>query len=184
MTSNHAITLPLWPTIAGLVYLAVIGLGEEIVSRGFVFGVLRKHGRALALILSSVFFGAMHVNVYLGSDWSAYSAYWHSVSAAGFGFLMACIMIVTRSILMPIIAHALFDWTVVFSAPSKDHTQKIYHFDPLWQTIKDTGAELMINVSLGLGLLAILWICRVARVPKWFISIARKLKMIEPVLHS
>jgi membrane protease YdiL (CAAX protease family) len=145
--SDRAITLPLWPTITGVIYIFAIGAGEELVARGFIFGVLKKHGTVFAVIISSAIFGLMHVNVYIGEDWDPVRAYWHCLSAAGFGVVAAVVMIACRSILVPIVMHALFDWTVVFSKKAKgDDSDYVSQFDPLWQTIKDSLSHIMLDL--------------------------------------
>jgi membrane protease YdiL (CAAX protease family) len=178
MNSPRAISLPLISTIIGVIHLFGIGIGEELVSRGFVYGVLRKHGRVFALFFSSIFFGLMHLNVYRG-DWDSYRAYWHCLGAAAFGLLAAVIMIVTKSILTPIVMHALYDWTVVFSKPRK--SSGIYepeHFDPLWQTIKDSFAHISIDFFFAFSLLGVLLISRFVRTPLWVKKIAVRFKLV------
>lgn len=76
--------------------------------------------------------------------------------------------------------HALYDWTVIFSEmPDPDVVEEIYYFDPLWQTIKDSFAYVLFDVSAALVLLSILWVCRRARVPRVVIQLAKHLKLIE-----
>ena len=178
--SSDGYTLPLWPTITGVVYLYAIGLGEEVVSRGFIFGVLKKYGTAVALIFSSIAFGLMHLNVYLGDDWNPVNAYWHCLSAAGFGFLAAAVMLAMKSILPAIIMHALFDWPVVFSPPSKEESSDyVPHFDPLWQTIKDSFAEIMIDVCIGLVLILSARGIRFKRIPRLVMRGLLKFRLVE-----
>jgi membrane protease YdiL (CAAX protease family) len=180
INSDDAITLPLIPTVTGFIYLCTIGIGEELVSRGFAFGVLRKYGAWFSLILSSAFFGLMHLNLYLGKDWNAEYAYWHCLSAAGFGFLAGVVMIVTRSILSAIVFHAFFDWTVVFSkSETSEPINHVSHFDPLWQTIKDSFAEISIDVVIALFLLGVLWLSRIRTFPKFLQPVLLKFKLIE-----
>ena len=178
--SSDGYHLALLPTISGVFYLYSIGLGEEVVSRGFVFGVLRKHGVAFALFFSSATFGLMHLNVYLGEDWSPVNAYWHCLSAAGFGFLAAAVMLATRSILPAIIMHALYDWPVIFSPPVKEVKQSaLPHFDPLWQTIKDSFAEIAIDSLLALFLLLTIRLSRIRKFPRFLIRPFKYFGLIE-----
>jgi len=183
ISSDSAITLPAIPTVTGLIYLFALGAGEELVSRGFVFGVLRKYGSVVAVVISSILFGLMHLNVYTGNDWDPYMAYWHCLSAAGFGVLAAVIMIVTRSILSAIVMHSLYDWTVVFSERAEENSEDyVGQFDPLWQTIKDSFAEITFDVSIALILLAILGLSRLssrARFPKRLQPLLLKFGLIE-----
>lgn len=178
--SDRAITLPFIPTITGLVYLFAIGAGEELVSRGFVFGVLRKYGATSALIFSSIIFGLMHLNVYTGDDWNAYHAYWHCLSAMGFGFLAGVVMIVTRSILSAIVMHALFDWSVAFSKNVESGpSDYVEHFDPLWETIKASLEHISMDVVTGLFLLAIFGIAKIRWFPKFLKPVLLKFGLVE-----
>jgi membrane protease YdiL (CAAX protease family) len=180
MTGPEVITLPLIPTISGIIYLISIGLGEELVSRGFGLGVLKKYGMTFAVIVSSVIFGLMHLNVYLGEDWDPVNAYWHCLSAASFGFLAASVMIVTRSILTPIVMHACYDWTVVFEKPTKESSSDyVQHFDPLWQTIQDSFYFILPNLTFGLMVLGVYRLAQIRRVPKLLEKIALRLKLVE-----
>ena len=173
-------TLPLWPTITGVFYLYAIGLGEEVVSRGFSFGLLQKHGTAFALIFSSLAFGLMHLNVYLGEYWDPYSAYWHCLGAAGFGFMAAAVMLATKSILPAIIMHALYDWSVVFSPPvTPEPSDYVEHFGSLWQTIEDSFFHILIDMFFGLSLLLVIRISRIRRVPKFLYRPLRFFGLVE-----
>ena len=182
ISSDRTITLPLWPTITGLIYIFAIGAGEELLSRGFAFGVLKKYGTAFAVVVSSILFGLMHINVYLGDSWDPVQAYWHCLTAAGFGALAAVVMIACRSILAPIVMHALYDWTVVFVKPDTSaEASEPWVFDPLWQTIKDSFAEVAIDMFFVFFLLSVIWMARVRTFPKFFMPVALRLGFVEEV---
>lgn len=182
MTSDRVITLPLWPTITGIIYIFTIGMGEELLSRGFAFGVFKRYGAFFAIFFSSLFFGLMHINVYIGDDWDPVQAYWHCVSAFGFGILCCAIMIVCRSIIAPIVMHALYDWTVVFVKPVKPGvSDEDWVFDPLWQTFKDSLAEISINLFFALLLFAILKLSRIRKFPRFLKPILLKFGLVEKV---
>lgn len=180
IASDRTITLPLWPTITGVVYIFSIGFGEELLARGFAFGALKKYGTFYAVMISSIIFGVMHINVYLGDSWDPVQAYWHCLSAAGFGALCAVVMIACRSILAPIVMHALYDWTVVFSKPdTSSGPVEPWEFDPLWQTIKDSFAEVLIDMFFLFLLLCIIWMARVRTFPKFLMPLVLKLGFVE-----
>ena len=90
--------------IRGVIFLILVAVAEEIFSRGIVFGVLLRHGLTVAVIGSSLMFGLMHINSYVG-NFDAWPAYWHVVSAASFGVFACALMVLTRSIWMPIVLH-------------------------------------------------------------------------------
>ena len=180
ITSDYAITKPLWPTITGLIYLFALGAGEELLSRGFAFGVFRKYGAVFAVTVSSILFGLMHLNVYLGDSWDPVQAYWHCLSAAGFGALAAVVMIACRSIIAPIVMHALYDWIVVFSKPdTSTGPVEPWEFDPLWQTIKDSFAEVSIDMFFLFFLLAVIGLAKVRKFPRFLTPILHKIGLIE-----
>ena len=56
--------------IRGIIFLSAIALAEEIFSRGVIFGVLLRHGLVVAVIGSSLIFGVMHLNGYIGEHHS------------------------------------------------------------------------------------------------------------------
>jgi membrane protease YdiL (CAAX protease family) len=47
----------------------------------------------------------MHINSYIG-NFDAWPAYWHVMSATSFGIFACALMVLTRSIWMPIVLHA------------------------------------------------------------------------------
>lgn len=180
ISSDTTITLPLWPTVTGIIYLFTIGAGEEFLSRGFAFGVLKKYGTVYAVVVSSILFGLMHLNLYLGDEWDPAHAYWHCLSAAGFGAVCAVVMIVCRSIVAPIVMHSLYDWTVVFVKPEDPSGPvKPWEFDPLWQTIKDSFATIGIELFFIFFLLSVLGLSRIRRFPRFLSPLLLKFGLIE-----
>jgi membrane protease YdiL (CAAX protease family) len=98
----------------GLLFILSVGFGEEVFSRGFVFGYLERHGQYFGLIWSSVIFGMLHLNRYLGSNWDGWRAYSHVLSSSAIGLFMCALMMVTKSIWTSIIFHALANWQLAF----------------------------------------------------------------------
>ena len=90
--------------VRGIIFLIAVAFAEETLSRGIIFGVLQKHGMTVAVIGSSLMFGLMHINSYIG-NFDAWPAYWHVVSAASFGVFACALMVVSGSIWMPIVLH-------------------------------------------------------------------------------
>lgn len=104
--------------ISALVFVMSIGLGEEVVSRGFTYGMYARFGDKFAILASSLIFGFMHIGWYLGEYWDPWAAYWHITNAAAFGFFACCFMIATRSIWPGILMHGLMDWDLGFDPGS------------------------------------------------------------------
>lgn len=101
------------PLITGILYIFVIGLGEEFVDRLLVLGLLLRFGTKFAVVVSSFIFGLSHLNVYV-YDWGTWDAITHVFSAFGVGLFLAALMVVTKSIWVSIIVHAMIDWSVIF----------------------------------------------------------------------
>lgn len=108
--------------IAGIGFTLFIGLDEELFSRGLIFGVFEKFGTGLAVTVSSLHFGLLHLtNIFWGGQsWSYTSS--QIISAMAFGYLATGLMIFTGSIWIPILLHALTDLPSQFdSAPQYSH---------------------------------------------------------------
>jgi membrane protease YdiL (CAAX protease family) len=100
--------------IRGAIFLFAVAFAEEIFSRGVIFGILLRQGLVVAVVGSSLIFGLMHLNGYIGEYFDPWRAYWHVVSATAFGVFACALMVVTRSIWMPIILHTLSNTGLLF----------------------------------------------------------------------
>lgn len=152
--------------IPGVLFLLSIGFGEEIVSRGFVYGVLKSRSHKAAIFISSLFFGLMHLNLYVGSTWDPWHAYWHVNSALCFGIFICAVMVATRSIWVAIVLHALFDWGIVFEKVATTDVKVEQISIPFWDGI---ASPLSDYFFLALPGLVILFICSGRRIwlPRW-----------------
>jgi len=179
-TGDDIETKKLSIAIPGVVFLFLIGVGEEFFSRGFVFGVFRKYGQWRAIWASSLLFGLLHLNLYIGADWDPWQAYAHVWSTFSFGVLACAVMITTRSIWMSIILHALLDWSVVFNNdPETIPNYPDWQFGSLWE-----GFTYPLFDSLGTIFFAwfLLRINRASapRIPRWVKWLAIRLKLVHP----
>ena len=109
-----------WALFTGAVFLFTIGLAEEIVSRGFVYGIFTRFGQKFAIVFSSVLFGALHLSWYMGAYWDPWAAYWHVSNAVYFGYFLCCLMIACRSMWPAIVMHAVWDWDLGFNFAAID----------------------------------------------------------------
>ena len=162
--------------IGGVVFLFMIGFGEEMLSRGFTYGVLLKYGRYKAIFFSSLLFGLLHINVYIPGH-LGWDTYYHVMSTWSFGMIMCALMIVTRSIWVPVIFHALMDWHIPFQNddPAVDDST-VYS---LWGNL--TGPFFSFAFDLGIvALLLAVEAARMPRIPKWALRLAIKWKLVEP----
>ena len=162
-------------TISGALFVLSIGLGEEMMSRGFVYGVLSKIGRYKAMLFSSFIFGLMHINVYFPND-LGWLTYWHVMSTFSFGLIMCALMIVTRSIWVPVVFHALADWNIPFQKEITDTEETEVDTYSIW----DNLTLPFIEFSFNLGLFAIIMLINRAQPTKWMYRLALKWKLIHP----
>ena len=165
-------------TVMGIIFLLSIGYTEEMLSRGFVYGALYKFGRRSAIFFSSLGFGLMHINRYIGADWNPWMAYWHVVETFGFAVFAYALVIVTRSIWLVVIFHALIDWSIVFD--------KFIPLDPNEEIWKPSALEgltsPLFNMVIFVGLAGLLLKIDRGTVPKWVKRLALKWKLVEPEL--
>lgn len=165
-------------TVMGIIFLLSIGYTEEIFSRGFVYGALYKFGRRSAIFFSSLGFGLMHINRYIGADWNPWMVYWHVVETFGFAVFACALMIVTRSIWLGVIFHALIDWSIVFD--------KYIPLDPTEEIWKPSMLEgltsPLFNMVIFVSLAGLLLKIDRGSVPRWVKRLALKWKLVEPEL--
>ena len=166
--------------IPGIIFLLFIGIGEEIFSRGVVFGVLRRFGLWRAVFGSSLIFALMHLNLYTGKNWDPWQAYAHVWSTFGFGVLMCAVMITTRSIWVSVVLHAVLDWSIVFEKdPVSNEPVSDWQFGSLWEGFTYPLVDSLAMIFFSWVLL------RINRggapsIPRWFRPLALKWKLIEP----
>ena len=136
--------------VPGILFLLSIGFGEEIVSRGFVYGVLKKRSHKAAIFVSSLLFGLMHLNLYTGSDWDPWLAYWHVASAFCFGFFVCAVMVATQSIWVAVLVHALIDWSVVFDKTPPELADNPPISYPFWEGLTSPFTDFLMIFLPGL----------------------------------
>ena len=167
-----------WSAICGIIYLLAIGFGEEMLSRGLIFGALHKYGVTKAILGSSFLFGLMHLNLYTGKNWDPWQAYWHVIDTFGFGIVACTLMIVTRSIWVVVIYHALTDWSVVFDKVSSDLSETEKWNPGFWDALSFP----FFNLAISIGLAALLLRLNRGGVPRWAARLAIKWKLVKPEL--
>jgi hypothetical protein len=98
----------------GFAFALCIGIDEEIFSRVLIFGALEKCGTLLAVIISSIHFGLLHIANYFWGGQSLSHTIAQMVNASAFGFLMCALMITTGNIWIPVLLHGLNDTPMQF----------------------------------------------------------------------
>lgn len=112
---GHFQNISLLTSFDAIVFSLFIGLDEEFFNRAFVYGLLERAGMEFAMVASSVIFGLAHFTNYFYGDESFDYVLGHVIQAAGYGYLMAALMIATGSVWMPVAIHGLTDlrWVVM-----------------------------------------------------------------------
>ena len=96
-----------FPFAAAVLFALSISVGEEVIFRGFIFHKLEaRYGTGLALIVSSVIFGAYHIGG------GTYGLHYLEAMTAGLpgGLLYASAYLVNRRLWIPIGAHFAWDF--------------------------------------------------------------------------
>jgi membrane protease YdiL (CAAX protease family) len=133
--------------LSALLFSLFIGLNEDLLSRGFFYGILEKYGMWAAAIISSIQFGLLHLtNFYYGGQSFDYTA-GQMVNAGAFGFLCCALMIFTGSIWVPIILHGLSDFPLMIQSEEAFKAQVTGGADWLG-TFMEAG--LMVTVGFAL----------------------------------
>jgi membrane protease YdiL (CAAX protease family) len=158
----------------GLLFILSVGFGEEVFSRGFVFGYLERHGQYFGLIWSSVIFGMLHLNRYLGSNWDGWRAYSHVLSASAIGLFMCALMMVTKSIWASIIFHALANWHLAFRGRRESDVEIVGQ--SLLENLLDPLGSVLIYSMFAFF---ILWINSGMDLSPRVITLLHRLKLVE-----
>jgi membrane protease YdiL (CAAX protease family) len=115
---------------------------EEIFIRGYVFAVLRRiAGWKLALIVTSVVFGALH-------GWNPGADAESILAVTVAGFFLGAIFLATRSLYAAGAAHFAWNWVMsgalhiaVSGVPSRDPDYRVVETGPDWLTGGPWGPE-------------------------------------------
>ena len=163
--------------LRGIIFLICVATAEEIFSRGIVFGVLQRHGMTVAVIGSSLMFGLMHINSYIG-NFDAWPAYWHIVSAASFGVFACALMVVSRSIWMPIVLHT-FSSAGLLLRNAEEVQAKRYSYSSVdfWPGLVQ---PLPVMLTFVIPALVLFWIAAGTPLHPTVRRFAIKWKLIEP----
>lgn len=104
------------------VSMALVGVVEELIFRGFLFRyMLKKDPAPVAITISAVTFGIGHIVNLLTGHASLETAI-QIVYAIALGFMFTLMFCKSGSLIVPIIVHSLIDVFSKFSAPSEGLT--------------------------------------------------------------
>jgi len=163
----------------GLLFILSVGFGEEVFNRGFVYGYLDRHGQYFGLIWSSVIFGLLHLNRYLGSNWDGWRAYSHVLSASAIGLFICALMMVTKSIWASIIFHALANWHLAFRGRRESDAEVVGQ--SLLENLLDPLGSVLIYSTFAFF---ILWMNSGMVLSPWVTTLLTRFKLVDPELDA
>ena len=112
-----------------LLYIAsmlCVGFLEEVIFRGLLFGAMKKENLTAAIIVSSVTFGIGHIiNLVNGSGAELLPNLLQVIYATAAGFMFVMMYYKSRSLLICISAHGLFNAISVFANNNLTSGQRI-----------------------------------------------------------
>ena len=113
-------------TVFYILSMLCVGFLEEMIFRGFLFQAMAKNGVKSAIIVSSVTFGIGHIiNLMNGSGAELLPNLLQVIYAVAVGFAFVMIYYKTKSLLVCIATHSLFNATSAFGAEASTTTQAI-----------------------------------------------------------
>lgn len=123
MTANlwYGVTLNYGPieTLLYILSMLCVGLLEEVIFRGLLFEAMRKDSTKAAIIVSSVTFGIGHIiNLINGSGAELLPNLLQVVYATAAGFMFVMMYYRSKSLVVCIAAHGLFNAISVFANES------------------------------------------------------------------
>lgn len=104
-------------TVLFIISMLSVGFLEEVIFRGLLFKAMSKDNIKSAIIVSSITFGIGHIiNLLNGSGDALLSNLLQVCYATAIGFLFVILFYKTKSLLVPIIVHGVFNSLSVFSS--------------------------------------------------------------------
>lgn len=98
----------------------MIGLSEEAIYRGLIFGVYRKKSPVQGMVISSVLFGLAHLVNFIGmpADWRVMAL---TIAYTGaIGFLFVVIYGLTNSFVGIVLLHTLYNYCIMITFPLEE----------------------------------------------------------------
>ncbi len=103
-------------TVLYIITMLLVGFLEEVIFRGLLFGAMAKDNVKSAIIVSSVTFGIGHIiNLFNGSGAELLPNILQVIYAIAAGFMFVMIYYKSKSLIVCIVAHGLFNSFSVFS---------------------------------------------------------------------
>lgn len=129
LTANlwHGITMnvSLLETVLYILSMLCVGFLEEMIFRGFLFNAMAKEGMKSAIIVSSLTFGIGHiVNLFNGSGMELLANLLQVIYAVAIGFAFVMIYYKTKSLVLCILTHGIFNSLSAFANEAAMTPQK------------------------------------------------------------
>ena len=106
-------------TVLYMLSMLCVGLLEEVIFRGLLFEVMRENGLKSAVIVSSVTFGMGHIiNLFNGSGAQLLPNLLQILYATAVGFMIVMMYLKSKSLLVCIAVHGIFNAFNVFADES------------------------------------------------------------------
>ena len=113
-------------TVLYIIAMLFVGLLEELIFRGLLFGAMYEASPKAAVIVSSVTFGIGHIiNLVNGSGAGLLPSILQVIYATAAGFMFVMIYIRTKSLIGCILAHGIFNSLSIFSSPLANEPQNM-----------------------------------------------------------
>lgn len=122
---GFAMNLSPLETVLYILSMLCVGFLEEMIFRGFLFNAMAQNGTKSAIIVSSVTFGIGHIiNLINGSGAELLPNILQVISAIAVGFAFVMIYYRTKSLILCIVTHGLFNSASAFSNEAAITTDK------------------------------------------------------------
>ena len=98
-------------------YLIVVGFGEELIFRGYIYSQLVNHNRFLAIVISGFFFGILHAilpGIVSGKGLVGIAASMLNEIGSGIimGYYFIYILEKSKSLYIPILVHTILNYSI------------------------------------------------------------------------
>ena len=135
-------------TVFYVLAMFCVGFLEELIFRGLLFEAMRKDNVKAAVIVSSITFGIGHIiNLINGSGADLLANLLQVVYATAAGFMFVMVYYKSKSLLVCIAAHGLFNALNAFSAQAS-HTKEAQIFSALLLTAITGAYALYLALSI------------------------------------
>ena len=147
LTYGFALNYGLTESILYVLSMLCVGLLEEVIFRGLLFNAMKENGLRAAIVVSSITFGIGHIiNLINGSGADLVSNLLQVVYATAAGFMFVMIYHRSKSLLVCIASHGIFNALSAFSAEASA-TQGLRILNALLLTVITVAYAIYLAIS-------------------------------------